>query len=992
MKLKFDPNQEYQMDAVRSVTDLFEGLPLQEDEFSVSVAKERGEGIFATQAEDVMAYGNHATLPDDELLKNLQAIQTKNDLARANSLQKTRIGGEETSGYPQFSVEMETATGKTYVYLRTIHELFNRYGYSKFVVVVPGKAIREGTLKNLEITKEHFQKLYGNQPFWYGVYDSKNMSTVRDFAVSRTLSILVINIEAFRKDFDDEDLDPEKGVLFHRPSEKLSGRSPREFIQAVHPIVVIDEPQSVDNTPLAKKSLSLLNPLFTLRYSATHRNPYNLVYRLDPIKAYEMRLVKKVAVAEVLGTDGPGAAAYVKLISVSNEGGIKAQIEVDEQTNNGPKRKKITVKNGDDLYEKTKRRDAYQNGFMVGEINAAEGREYIQFEPSGIRLNVGEAHGGDDEAVKRLQIRKTIEEHFEKELELQGKNIKVLSLFFLDRVANYREYPEEGDAVKGLYARWFEEEYESLRQKPRYAVLDHKPVEAVHDGYFAEDKSGKLKDSRGTGDTSDDETAYNKIMKEKERLLSLSEPLKFIFSHSALREGWDNPNVFQICTLNQTNTNIKKRQEIGRGLRLPVQAVGDDFVRVFDNSINQLVVIANESYKDFAKKLQTEYEEDCGVTFGKISSNVFSGLVYEKDGAEHTLEQADAERIYGALQEQGVLDDEGKVTEAFQPETLGFRLYLPDDLQFLEIDIIDRVSRYRLDRHIVKHERKQAVRLNKEVFLSEDFTELWNRIKAKTVYSVVYSTDDLVHAVSEKIRTMPTVYAPKVQYVKAEFTTDNRGVTSREVLNTMIAVSDEVTNLPDIVTYLQRVTHLKRDTIVKVLIETDGRLNEFKVNPQRFMDQIADILNQELNRLSVEGIQYEKLDGDVYEMSLFEEEEFSAYIQNLFKAEKSVYERIQVDSTVERTFAEALESKDFIKLYVKLPNWFTINTPVGKYNPDWAIVKEEDQKVYFVRETKGTLEEAKLRSLELQKIKCGKKHFSAIGMENFEVAKDANEI
>lgn len=975
------------MDAVRSVTDLFDGLPLQEDEFSVSVAKERGEGIFATQAEDVLAYGNHTVLSDEELLKNLQEVQVRNELEQTGMLQKTHIGGSETVGYAQFSVEMETATGKTYVYLRTIHELFNQYGYSKYVVVVPGKAIREGTLKNLEITKDHFQKLYGNQPFWYGVYDSKNMSVVRDFAVSRTLSILVINIEAFRKDFEDEGVDPEKGVLFHRPSEKLSGRSPREFIQAVHPIVVIDEPQSVDSTPLAKKSLSLLNPLFTLRYSATHRSPYNLVYRLDPIKAYEMRLVKKVAVAEVLATDGPGAGAYVKLLSVTNEGGIKAKIEIDEQTEIGPKRKRVVVKNGDDLFEKTKRRDVYQDGFMVGEINAAEGHEYIQFEPSGIRLNISEAHGGDNEAVKRLQIRKTIEEHFEKELELQGRGIKVLSLFFLDRVANYREYPEEGEPMKGVYARWFEEEYETLRVKSRYIGLDHRPVAQVHGGYFSQDNNGTLKDTGG--DTAADQSTYDKIMKEKEQLLSQEEPLKFIFSHSALREGWDNPNVFQICTLNQTNAAIKKRQEIGRGLRLPVNQEGQ---RIFDDAINRLVVIANESYKDFAQKLQTEYEEDCGVTFGKITSNVFSQLVYEKDGVEHILGQLDADVIFASLQKQGVLDAEGKVTDIFQLERLDFKLALPDDLQFLEIDIIDRIARYRLERHVVKHERKQTVKLNKEVFLSEDFVELWNRINTKTEYSIVYSTDALVHEVVRKIKVMPTVHPPKIQYVKAEFTTDNRGVTAREVLNTMVTINESVTNLPDIVTYLQRVTHLKRATIVTVLIGADGRLNEFKINPQRFMDQIAGILNQELNRLTVEGLKYEKLEGDVYEMSLFEEEEFSAYLQNLVTTEKSVYERISIDSEIERSFAQALERKSYIKLYVKLPNWFTIDTPVGKYNPDWAIVKEDDQKVYFVRETKGTLEESKLRNSEIQKMNCGQKHFAAIGMDNFKVVKDASEI
>ena len=982
MKLQFDPNQEFQMDAVRAVTDLFEGLPIKADSFSVSVAEERGVGIFSSQTEDVLACGNHAILPDDSLLENLHIVQKKNDIDESDALQKTM-------GYPQFSIEMETGTGKTYVYLRTIHELHTKYGYSKFVIVVPGKAIREGTLKNLEITGDHFRALYGNEPFSYSVYDSKNMSNVRDFAISRGLSILIINIEAFRKDFEGEGIDPESGVLFHRPSEKLSGKSPREFVQAVHPILIIDEPQSVDNTPLAKKSISLLNPLFTIRYSATHRNPLNLIYRLDPIRAYEMRLVKRVAVAEVLGADGPGAGAYAKLISVTNDGGIRATVEIDEHTDSGPKRKKIKVKSGDDLYEKSKRRDAYQDGFMVGEISVAEGAEFIQFEPSGIRLNVGEANGGDDEAVKRLQIRKTIEEHFEKELELQGKGIKVLSLFFLDRVANYREYPEEGDSVKGRYAVWFEEEYERIRQLARYAGLVHKPVESVHDGYFAADKNGKLKDSRGEGDTTDDESAYNKIMKQKEQLLSLEEPLKFIFSHSALREGWDNPNVFQICTLNQTNTAIKKRQEIGRGLRLPVN---QDGVRVFDESINQLVVVANESYKDFARKLQTEYEDDCGVTFGKITLKAFAGLSYEKAGEEIVLTDGDTERIFKSLFEQGLVDQEGKLTDAFDPERLDFKFSLPEDLRNLEADIIDRVSRYQLERHIVKHERKTVVRLNKEVFLDPDFEELWKRIQSKTTYSVKYSTDDLVSAVSKKITTMPTIHPPKVQYIKAEFAIDNRGVTAREVSNQMIAVEETVSNLPDILTYLQRSIHLRRKTIVDTLIAGESRIAEFKINPQRFMDQVTEIFRGELNRLSVEGIEYERIGNEVYEMKLFEEAEFSAYLNNLLKTEKSIYERISVDSTVEKNFAKELEMKEYIKLYVKLPNWFTINTPVGKYNPDWAIVKEGDQKVYFVRETKGTLEEAKLRHVEIQKIKCGKKHFTAIGMDDFKVVKTADLI
>ncbi len=969
------------MDAVRAVTQLFDGLPIETDSFSVSVAQEKGVGFFAAQAEDVLAYGNHAMLPDDLLLANLRTVQKKNGIDETETLQKTM-------GYPQFSVEMETGTGKTYVYLRTIQELHAKYGYSKFVIIVPGRAIREGTLKNLEITREHFRALYGNEPFSYAVYDPKDMSRVRDFAVSRELSILVINIEAFRKDFEDTDMDPEKGVLFHRPSEKLSGRSPREFIQAVHPIVIIDEPQSVDNTPIAKKSIALINPLFTLRYSATHRNPYNLIYRLDPIQAYSMRLVKQVAVAEVLGSGDAGAGAYVKLLSVKNDDGIRAQVEIDEDTENGPKRKKITVKGGDDLYLKSKHRDAYHDGFQVAEIGAESGSEFITLEPSGITLHVGEAHGGDDEMIKRLQIRQTIEEHFKKELELEGKGIKVLSLFFLDRVANYRLYPEEGEAEKGQYAKWFEEEYERLRTTEKYSVLAHPPVDRVHDGYFAEDKSGKLKDSRGEGDAAADESAYNKIMKEKERLLSFEEPLKFIFSHSALREGWDNPNVFQICTLNQTNTTIKKRQEIGRGMRLPVDQNG---VRVFDESINKLVVIANESYKDFAKKLQTEYEEDCGVTFGKITEKAFVGLVYEINGVEKELNAAAIASIIEALRTQGMIDDSGRLTDLFNPTKVGFTLSLPNALQAIEVDVIDRIRQYQLERHIVRHQAKERVKVNKEVYLSPDFQELWNRIKARTMYAVRFSDERLIVAIAEKLRTMPAITLPKVQYVKAEFSVDERGVTAKEVRNMTVTASIENNFLPDVLSYLQRATHLRRKTLVSILTSS-GRLSDFPKNPQRFMDMVAEIIRGELRKLSVDGIEYEQIAGEEYEMKLFEEREFSAYLNELFRSGKSVYERISYDSEVEHRFAQELESKEHVKLYVKLPSWFTVDTPVGKYNPDWAIVKEGDEKVYFVRETKGSLEEGTLRLSEDQKIKCGKKHFSAIGMQDFEVVKDASAI
>ena len=606
-------------------------------------------GMFAGQEQTELGIGNQMLLSPDKLLANVRAVQARNDIdisdpsvpLEAWDLFDAAANAARTC--PHFSVEMETGTGKTYVYLRTIFELSRRFGFQKFIIVVPSVAIREGVLKNIEITAEHFRALYNNLPFEHFVYDAKKVNRLRQFAVSNTLQILIINIDAFRKNFTGTEEEQKSNVIY-KESDKLSGRQPIEFVQAARPIVIIDEPQSVDSTEKAQEAIRALNPLCTLRYSATHRNPYNLVYRLDPVRAFELRLVKQIVVANA-AADGGANDAFVRVEQIDYKKGIKAKLRIHAQTPEGPKEKSFTVKNGADLFQLSGERAAYENGFVIAEINAEPGNEYIRFN-NGRVLRLGEESGGMRDDVWRAQIKHTVKKHLEKELQLRQRGIKVLSLFFIDRVANYRDYDGAGQPVKGKFAEAFEAALAEFAKDPRYAPLAwlKLPFEQPAQRLFRQDKKGVLKDTRG--DTQADDEVYNLIMKEKERLLSEDEPLRFIFSHSALREGWDNPNVFQICTLNETRSAMKKRQEIGRGLRLPVDQNGK---RVFDESVNKLLVMANESYEDFARALQTEYEEDCGVTFGKVPLTAIARIARVVDGEEQPIGREAAERIRDGL-------------------------------------------------------------------------------------------------------------------------------------------------------------------------------------------------------------------------------------------------------------------------------------------------------------------------------------------------------
>jgi type III restriction enzyme len=982
VKLQFDPKQEYQLDAVTSVVDLFEGQPLERSDYSV-VFQTMDSELFAGQARTETGSGNQLLLSEDAILKNLQTVQERNLLDVRDSLESWTWVDEAGSHWcPHFSVEMETGTGKTYVYLRTVYELNRKYGFKKFIIVVPSVAIREGVLKNLEITRDHLRAIYNNVESEHTVYDSKRVSSqMRQFATSNTVQILVINIDAFRKNFTGTD-DERKSNVIYTERDGLNGMRPIEFIRGTRPIVILDEPQSVDNTEKAQQAIQALNPLCTLRYSATHKNLYNQVYSLDPIQAYELRLVKQIVVASVTSENSQNEA-YVRLVKVDNKSGIKAQVEIDVEQAEGVKRKKVTVKNGDDLHYKSGERPLYATGYQIAEINAEPGNESILLS-NGRRLTLGQEIGGMRDDLWKEQIRRTVERHLLKEIQLKGRGIKVLTLFFIDRVANYRSYDSEGRPVAGKFAEAFEEFYRELIKQERFKDLLPWSVEQLHNGYFSQDKKGILKDT--SGETQADDDVYNLIMRDKERLLSTEEPLRFIFSHSALREGWDNPNVFQICTLNESTSATKKRQEIGRGLRLPVNQDGE---RVFDETINKLVIVANESYEDFAKSLQSEYEEDCGVTFGKVPMLAFVKL--ERLDGEKTLAlgRKGSEEIWKALQDKGLIDSTGRIQKTFNPKAKDLDLPLPEAYKELKAEVVDILSSYQLERHIKRDEPGKKLAFKKAVSLDQDFQELWSKIKPRTTYAVEYKTEILVQNAVNAIRKMEKIEPVRLSYRETGIEVERKGI-SATVLREGSLSQDFRGVLPDILAYLQGETELTRGTLVRILKES-GRLAEFMVNPQRFMDAIASILRHELNRLIIDGIKYEKIEGEEFEMRLFETEEIIGYLHNRLEVGKSVYDAVVFDSEVERSFAEKLDQREDIKLFVKLPWWFRIETPIGDYNPDWAIVKHDSSALYLVRETKGAKDFEKLRNSEADKIRCGRKHFEALNVD-FAVAVSASEI
>lgn len=963
MKLKFNPNLKYQEDAVKSVTDLFEGQRVLFGNFSIT-----GQ----TTLDSTRGVSNKRDISKSDMLDNLRKVQKLHKLGLSSKLQDL-----------DFNIEMETGTGKTYVYIKTILELNKLYGFTKFIIVVPNVAIREGVYKTLEITKEHFKELYDNVIYDYFAYDSSKLEQVRNFAVNSNIEIMIINIAAFNKGF--EDITKTTGAagkanIIHRENDRLSGYKPIDLIAETNPIVIIDEPQSSVSTDLGKKAIESLNPLCTLRYSATHKEIQNLIYKLDAVDAYEKHLVKQIEVASIQSQDFHNDA-YMKLLSTNNKKSpITAKLEVNVNKNGKSTRKEVNVRKGDDLLDITGF-DKYQ-GFIIDEIYCEEGEEYVTFSPKDVMLKKDIAQGDlPDIEIKRAQIRKTIDEHLSKMLDLNKKGIKVLSLFFIDKVANYRQYDEEGNPVKGPYAKIFEEQYNDLIKSTKYKHLNEGiPVEEVHNGYFSADKSGKnkgkFKDTKGN--TKADDDTYSLIMKDKEKLLSFNSNLQFIFSHSALREGWDNPNVFQICTLNETSSTMKKRQEIGRGLRLCVNQEGE---RIKDQSDNILTIMANESYEEFAKSLQSEMEKDQGIKFGIIDKYIFSHIEMEnKNGKLEPIEQQGSLEIFNYFKKMNYINGKGKVQEALKVAIYDDNVYVPERFESIKDEIIEVAKTRTRKLEVRDASKKRKVQVNKHVFLSDEFKEFWKKINRKTYYSVDYDSEELIKNCVNALNNDIDVRPPKLIYTKGGLAigADGVNVDSKGRISTYDAEYEM--ELPDIVTFLQNETFLTRRTIVEILKRTVS-LDQFKKNPQAYMEEALKVIKKELSKLIFDGIKYYQMD-EVYKQELFQKDELYGYLgKNLVESDdKSVYNYILCDSKVEQEFAERLENDPDVKLYTKLPYWFKINTPIGGYNPDWAILIEEGGKenMYFVIETKGTVDSDNRRITENQKIKCGKKHFEAL--------------
>ncbi len=989
MKLHFDSEIDYQLDALQAITDLFEGMTFDPSGQGFTVS----DGALALTE---LGLANNLVLDYERLLKNLHTIQERNNVPKSKKLIQYN---EDIYSFPNFSIEMETGTGKTYVYLRSIFELNEKYGLRKFIIVVPSVAIREGVLSSIELMSEHFMRLYNKAPFDYFVYSSKDLSKVRQFATNNTIQIMIINIQAFQRDVGDvqdySELTKEeekKLNIIHREQDRMSGRRPIEYIQATNPVVIIDEPQSVDTTPKAKRVISTLNPLVAFRYSATHIEPYNIIYRLDPIKAYDLRLVKQIEVSSIRAEENFNET-FVRIDRIGYAKGAKtphAKATIHIDTKNGTKEKKVTLNQGTDLGTLTNR-PGYE-GYIVINICAEPGLEQVEF-ANGKVLQEAQEEGGMTDEIMKVQIRQTVEEHLKKERRFKGTGIKVLSLFFVDKVANYRWYDEEGNPHKGKIAKWFEESFLQLSNHPNYEGLIPFDVDQIHDGYFSVDrKRGKIVGLKDTsGRTIADGETYELIMKDKERLLSPEEPLRFIFSHSALREGWDNPNVFQICSLREMGTERERRQTIGRGLRLPV---GPDGKRIYDESINKLTVIASESFEKYARGLQLEMEADIGggFKFGRIRDIAFSRLLDET--TDQLIGQEKSKQIWQVLVENGYLDKEGNITSKFLPEQPGFELELPDELVPLKLGIVDEMKRYIFKNRVVNARERKTLKYNKRIELSEEFRTLWEQINKKTRYSVEFETEELINRAVSKIQKMEKIQPIRIFIDKTDLDITEAGVSGGRVRDSRTVLVRPHQSLPDVIAFLQRETELTRSTLVEILKQS-GRLHEFTLNPQVFMTEVAKLINRALHELVIDGIKYEQIEGETYEMRLFHEHEIEAYLSRLYKVQHNKdatpYDYVYYESDVEREIAEGLDFNENVKFFCKLPGWFVVPTPLGDYNPDWAVVTENDAKLYLVRETKSTHDRDRRREYENKKIDCGRAHFEALGV-NFAVATDIHEV
>lgn len=895
VEVKFDSGQQYQLDAINAVLEVFNGNEGQGRSEVVDLVLDDG----TLDALDRVVIGNQLVLSSEQLRRNLRSVQDK--------LVPTEDGGEipaipedlrqkwiEGETVPDLSVEMETGTGKTYVFIRTCLEMHKRYGFSKFVIVVPGKAIREGLKSSLAVLKPHFKELYPDSQYEFMVWDSTKRQMASDFVRDASLKIMVINLEAFRT---------ESNIFRRKDPECNDGYAPHELIGAARPVVIMDEPQNMESAG-SKEAIEQLNPLAKLRYSATHKDPKHLVYRLTPVDAYDLRLVKRIGVLSV-SKDEDLNGAYVEVSKITaTPSGVTATAKIFKTNASKTKLTRITLRKDVDLFDESGQRGAYL-GWAVEDIHAGQNGErgYVEF-GNGTHVYEGAETTSEEEQQQRLMLRQAVESHFEKELQLKlqlrrgliPSALKPLTLFFIDSVANY--HPADGKL-----RQWFEQEYEIMRADARFRSLDMPRVDVVHDGYFAASNKGVPRDVTTRGlEGAEVESALKRIMQNREKLLSFEEPLRFIFSYAALAEGWDNPNVFTVCNLQHGRSEMRKRQQIGRGLRLPVMVDGE---RCRNDDINVVTVIAHEDFSKFAGDLQKEIEDETGIRFT------------------------------------------GRIMD--------------------------------LKRDKIK------LQLRERVLLDPKFIELWDKISKKTTYELAFSTDQVVADAVRRINAMPEIEPIKFRLTKHIADINTEGITSGDTQDRGTVAVNGVRNLPDIVGELTRRVPLTRATIVRILSGIDT-LHQVKLNPSVFLDQVERAMKDALYAQEAEGIVY-KPTGESWRAELFKEwhqAETIAPSSMVVSVTKSITDKIVCDSGIEKTFAEFLENRDDVPLFIKLPHWFKIETPLHGYNPDWAIVREhpDGSYLYLVSETKGTdrLEELQWES-EGWKIKFGSAHFRRLQVD-----------
>lgn len=1023
MKLRYK-HQRFQTEAALAVANAFTGQPKSDGQSDHIVDQGVNQGLFV-----VKGFGNkNVILAPEAVCENVRAIQTEQGLKPVEQLQ--RLQGVGTA----LTIEMETGTGKTYTYIKTMYELNARYGWTKFVVVVPSIAIREGVLKSFESMQEHFAQEYGKRTQYF-VYNSKQLSKIDAFASDAGMHVMIINTQAFNASMDEEKSTDkmEKGklkkadkaarIIFERRDE-FGSRRPIDVLAQTHPIMIIDEPQSVlgvDKKNKTRKGIAMFKPLFTLLYSATHRKGdiYNMVYKLDAIDAYNQKLVKKIEVKGIRQVGSTATNGYVYLEEiVIGKGNPQARISFDIKTQTGTKQVSRLVDERFNLKELSGELAEYDNNFIVERI---DGRLGIVRFLNGLTLHEGDAVGSvNEDYIRRIQIRETIRTHLERERQLYGQNIKVLSLFFIDHVDSYKLY--EGEDSKGKFAKMFEEEYNRVLSEMlpsftdeaylRYLSDPRNAASKVHKGYFSMDKKSKMVESKER-QGENEERAFDLIMKDKERLLSLSEPVRFIFSHSALKEGWDNPNVFQICTLKNSDNETKKRQEVGRGMRLCVNQKGErqdaDVLgdHVFDTNI--LTVIASESYEDFAKKLQTEMAEACADRPTVITPNLFEDKTYTmEDGTNGKLDINQARAIYNELIRQDYVNDEGTLTARYFDDKRNGSLDFgkSNDMKDSIIAILDTV----FTRSIVKPEdgrKPKLAKFQKDNFAKKEFQELWKRINRRTYYQVNFDTSDLVKKSVKAVDDLLKV--TEIRIVVEGGSMENihdkesleAGVAMTQgnirTIHLTEAVGKGVTY--DLIGQLVSATGLTRKTIVEILKGIKpATFSMFKMNPEEFIIKTARIINDCKALAVIQCIKYEKL-NDEFSTDIFTENALRGKLGvNAIESVKSLYDLVVLDSMgTEKDFAESLEHEDDVVVYTKLPRGFYINTPMGKYNPDWAVAFREGsvKHVYFIAETKGTDDlPSDLRGTENSKIECARKHFEAISEKDviFDVVKNYQKL